>query len=283
MALLFDESAIAHAVARRAKEITFLDEWLLDEIQARLAPLKGSFDNTLWEGKQLLTLPLREGRNPISVSGWEQNVKISNPTLDQSLCYFSDPPAREGLAAIPYDLVISYQQLHYANDVPNELLRLGRLLKPDGMFLACFLGGQSLVELRHILAETEIAVRGGVSPRVHPMIDRADAAALMQAAGFALPVVDSETVELHYSNLFALIRDLRLLGLNNMLTARDNRILPRNYWPQAAARYAVEFVNEQGGITVTLEAIFLSGWRPAANQQIPLARGSVPLGFNSAS
>ena len=274
MALLFNESAIAHAAVRRSKETTFLDEWLLDEIQARLAPLTVNFEKALWDGKvfaNISTVIPALYRDPELL---QENLTSTDQALTQI-------PAQGRIDG--QDLVISYQQLHHTNDVPGALLHLGKMLKPDGMFLTCFLGGQSLVELRHVLAETEIAVRGGVSPRVHPMIDLKDAAGLIQAAGFALPVVDSETVELHYSNLFALIRDLRSLGLSNMLTARDKHVLPREFWPQAAARYAQEFPNGQGGITVTLEAIFLSGWRPAATQQIPLTRGSVPLGFNSTS
>ena len=50
--------------------------------------------------------------------------------------------------------------------VPGMLAQLRRALRPDGLFLAALLGGETLTELRQSLAEAEAEITGGAAPRV---------------------------------------------------------------------------------------------------------------------
>jgi len=136
------------------------------------------------------------------------------------------------------------------------------------------LGGQTLVELRTVLFEAELAVEGGVSPRVSPTVELAAAAALLQRAGFALPVADSETITVTYPDMLALMRDLRGMGETNALAARRRNFWRRATLMRAAALYAERFGDGDGRIPASFEILFLCGWAPHPSQPQPLRRGS---------
>ena len=172
-----------------------------------------------------------------------------------------------------FDLVVSNLILHWADDLPGALIQLRRALRPDGLLLAAMLGGQTLIELRTVLFEAELEEEGGVSPRVSPSIELSDAAALLQRAGFALPVADSETITVSYPDLLALLRDLRGMGETNALVAR-RRCLRRTTLARAALIYAERFGDAEGRIPATFEILFLCGWAPHPAQPQPLPRGS---------
>ena len=172
-----------------------------------------------------------------------------------------------------FDLVASNLALHWTADLPGALVQLRRALRPDGLLLAALFGGQTLVELRTALFEAELAEEGGVSPRVSPSIELADAAALLQRAGFTLPVADSETITVSYPDLLALMRDLRGMGETNALAARRRGGLRRATLARAALIYAERFGNAAGRIPATFEVLFLCGWAPHPSQPQPLRRG----------
>ncbi len=134
-------------------------------------------------------------------------------------------------------------------------------------------GGSTLIELRTVLFEAELAEEGGVSPRVSPAIELGDAAALLQRAGYALPVADSETITVSYPDILALLRDLRGMGETNALTAR-RRFLRRATLARAALIYAERFGDKAGRIPASFEILYLCGWAPHASQPQPLRRGS---------
>jgi NADH dehydrogenase [ubiquinone] 1 alpha subcomplex assembly factor 5 len=173
-----------------------------------------------------------------------------------------------------FDLVASNLVLHWTADLPGALVQLRRALKPDGLLLAALFGGGTLVELRTALFEAELAEEGGVSPRVSPSIELADAAALLQRAGFALPVADSETITVSYPDLLALMRDLRGMGETNALAARRRGGLRRATLARAALIYAERFGDAAGRIPASFEILFLCGWAPHSSQPQPLRRGS---------
>ena len=173
-----------------------------------------------------------------------------------------------------YDLLLSTWELGFINDVPGYLAQIRQVLKPDGWFLAIFYGGESLIELRQALWQADEEILGGVTPRIAPMIDLRDAAGLLQRAGFALPVADYETVTVHYHDMFALMRDLRSAGLNNMLCERRKYFTPKKYFLRAAQIYTEKFGLPDGKIPVTSEIIHLSGWAPSAVQQKPMLPGT---------
>jgi SAM-dependent methyltransferase len=172
------------------------------------------------------------------------------------------------------DLVVSGLALHRANDPVGALVQARLALKPDGLLLGAMLGGQTLHELRACLAEAEIAVEGGLSPRVAPMADLRDIGALLQRAGFAMPVTDIDRVVVDYADPLALMRDLRAMGETNTLAERRRGFTRRETLLRAAALYAESFANPDGRIRATFEIIHFSGWSPGPDQPVPKRPGS---------
>jgi SAM-dependent methyltransferase len=182
----------------------------------------------------------------------------------------------EGLPLEPgsVDLAISTLSFQWVNDLPGLLAQIKRALKPDGLLLATLIGGDTLQELRAVLTEAESDIRGGAAPRVAPFADVRDIGALLQRAGFALPVTDTDRLTVRYDSLFHLMRDLRAMGATNALVARDPRPLTRPILARAATLYAERYADADGRIRATFEVIALSGWSPHESQQKPLKPGS---------
>jgi SAM-dependent methyltransferase len=176
-----------------------------------------------------------------------------------------------------FDLVVSALALHQVNDLPGALVQIRRILKPDGLFLACLAGGRTLFELRAALAAAEAEVEGGASPRIAPFADVRDMGALLQRAGLALPVTDVETIRVRYGDCFALLRDLRAMGATNVLHERRRTPLRRAVLLRAAEYYQENFADADGRIRATFDFIWLSGWAPAAGQPQPLRPGSAKM------
>lgn len=173
-----------------------------------------------------------------------------------------------------FDLVLSGSGLHWVNDLPGALIQLRRALAPDGALLACLPGGATLNELRAVLTEAEIAEQGGASPRVSPFVDIRDAAALLQRAGFSMPVVDSDRVTVTFADPGALLRDVRRTGEANALMERRRTPLRRHTLARAMALYCERFPAPGGRISATFEILTLTGWAPHPDQPKPLAPGS---------
>lgn len=173
-----------------------------------------------------------------------------------------------------HDLVVHALALHWADDPVGQLVQARHALRPDGLFLGLMFGGQTLHELRAALAQAEAEVTGGLSPRVLPMAEIRDLGALLQRAGFALPVADSVTRRVTYRDAFHLMRDLRQMGEGNALAARLRRPTRAAVMLRAAELYAQGFGLPDGRIEATFEIIALTGWAPDASQPQPLRPGS---------
>jgi len=173
-----------------------------------------------------------------------------------------------------YDLVVHAMALHWAQDPIGQLIQCRRALRADGLFLGVSFGGQTLHELRACLGEAEIAVTGGLSPRVAPMGELRDMGGLLQRAGFALPVADALTLNVEYQSAWHLMRELRAMGESNALAARLRKPTRRAVMEQAATLYQDTFATESGRITATFELVFLTGWAPHESQPKPLRPGS---------
>jgi SAM-dependent methyltransferase len=171
-----------------------------------------------------------------------------------------------------FDLVLSAGALHGVNDLPGALSLARRVLRPDGLFLAAFVGGETLSRLRAAFLAAE-AARGGVSPRVAPMVEVRAAGDLLSRAGFALPVADSERLRLRYSSLFGLCADLRAAGETNILAERSRRPLRRDMLGAAAAHFA-EGAEADGKVSEIVDIIYLTAWSPGPGQPQPLKPGS---------
>jgi SAM-dependent methyltransferase len=190
---------------------------------------------------------------------------------------FGETMRADGPGALPpasLDLVLGGLGLHRENDPVGWLVQARLALKPDGLFLGATLGGQTLHELRACLAEAEVAVEGGLSPRVSPMADLRDLGGLLQRAGFAMPVADVDRLVVDYADALALMRDLRALGETNTLADRRRRFTRRETLLRAAALYAQHFARADGRVTATFDIVFLSGWAPGPGQPVAKRPGS---------
>ncbi len=175
------------------------------------------------------------------------------------------------------DLVVSALSLQHVNDLPGALLQIRRALKPDGLFLAALLGGETLTELRQAFTQAEAEIEGGVSPRVAPFADLRDLGALLQRAGFALPVTDVDRVAVRYSDAFALMQDLRRMGATNVLLERRRKPTRRATILRMAEIYSERFSDPDGRLRATFDIVWLSGWSPHESQQKPLTPGSAKM------
>ena len=252
---LFDFSAANRARTRamRLGGDRFLDAAALEGLCERLSAVTRRFERGLWIG-QALPEPIR-------------------PYAREWYC--ADFGADEVLQAqAPFDLAVSLFSLQWINDLPGALIQINRLLRPDGLFLAALMGGATLSELREAFAQGEIQTRGGVSPRVAPFADVRDLGALLQRAGFALPVADVERQTVRYGDFTALVRDLRTHGFTNMLSERSKRPLRRDTLAALLAHYAGHHADADGKLRARFETVYLTGWSPHESQQQPLKPGS---------
>jgi NADH dehydrogenase [ubiquinone] 1 alpha subcomplex assembly factor 5 len=173
-----------------------------------------------------------------------------------------------------FHLILSCLGLHAVNDLPGALAQIRRILKPDGLFLATLFGGETLAELRQAWLEAELSQEGGVSPRVSPFADLRDAAGLLQRAGFALPVADTDRITVSYDDPMRLMIDLRAMGESNVLLERRRRPTRRATLAAVAARYMANFSGTDGRVPATFHLIHLTGWAPHPSQQQPLTPGT---------
>ena len=173
------------------------------------------------------------------------------------------------------DLVVSTLALHWTNDLPGALIQIRLALKPDGLFVGAIFGGATLTEFRQSLMQADSELSGGAGPRISPFADVLDAAALLQRAGFALPVADVDRVQVGYAHPMDLVRDLRAMGETNVLAER--RPLSRRVLARAAELYAERFSRPDGRIVATFEIVTMTGWAPHPDQQQPLRPGSAKM------
>ena len=233
------------------------------EVGVDLAGYRGQLAQSLAAGGQIDRL-VRLERDPAAFGPDRTGAVVG----DEELLPFADGSV---------DLVASALSLHLTNDTPGVFVQIRRALKPDGLFLAALLGGDTLSELRASLLAAEAELHGGASPRVAPFVDLREAGALLQRTGFALPVIDQDRLTVRYDTLFDLMRDLRAMGVTNMLSARSRRPVGRALFLRAAAIYAERFADSDGRLRATFDVIYLSGWRPHDSQQKPLKPGSAAM------
>lgn len=270
---IFDRRLL-RARQRRARMLgpaTFLLDRVAEEMGERLSVVLRRFERAVDLGT-----PSDALRRVLADSGKMATLVSASPsvTADTGL-----PAVRADEEALPFadaslDLVVSALALQFVNDLPGTLIQIRRALKADGLLLAAMIGGESLSELREAFAEAESEVEGGLSPRVAPFADIRDLGALLQRAGFALPVVDSDRLTVRYDNPLALMRDLRAMGATNILIERRRTPLKRATLRRMLEIYARRFADADGRLRATFEIVWLTGWAPHESQQKPLKPGS---------
>lgn len=257
--------------ARLLGPATFLLDRVAEEMGERLAVVLRQFDRAVDLGT-----PTDAMRRVLAASGKVATLVAVSPEIARDGSPLAVAADEEALpfADASLDLVVSALALQFVNDLPGTLIQIRRALKADGLLLAAMIGGDSLSELREAFAEAESEIEGGLSPRVSPFADIRDLGSLLQRAGFALPVIDSDRLTVRYDNPLALMRDLRAMGATNILTERRRTPLRRATLRKMLEIYARRFADADGRLRATFEIVWLTGWGPHESQQKPLKPGS---------
>lgn len=266
---IFDRTLIAarrrRALAERAEGADFLMQRTADDLAGRLSVVERQFG-------QAAILDDETGLVEPAIAATGRAARIEQADFVAT----RESAASEQIALAPesVDLVVSALSLHLVNDTPGILAQIRRALRPDGLFLAAVPGSGTLQELRESLIAAEAELTGGASPRVIPFADVRDYGALLQRAGFALPVADIDKLTVRYDTLFHLMLDLRAMGMTNPLTGRSRIPVGRRFFERAAEIYAERFSDPDGRIRASFAIVNLSGWAPHESQQKPLRPGS---------
>ncbi|ODR99331.1 hypothetical protein AUC68_04975 [Methyloceanibacter methanicus] len=274
--LLFDRRLLRQRRARFADEIEEREVLLAHvarEIAERVEIMLRAFPRALdlgayrgLLGRTIAKLPsVEEVVYAESVLAFARRCPAPAVVCDEDLLPFKDGA---------FNLIVSGLALHRVNDLPGSLIQIRRALAPDGLFMAAALGADALAELRECLLAAEEEVDGGVSPRVAPFGDVRAYGALLQRAGFALPVTDAEEIEVIYPSPRALMQEIRALGGGNVLMARSKKPLSRRTLERAEDLYRARYGTPDGKIVATFQFVFMSGWGPDPSQQKPLKPGS---------
>jgi SAM-dependent methyltransferase len=254
--------------ARMLGPETFLIDRVAEDMADRTAGVLRQFERVVDLGT-----PTDAVRRALTAGGKIKTVVAAAPIARAPDAVIADEEALP-FANGALDLVVSALSLQFVNDLPGTLIQVRRALKPDGLLLAALIGGESLTELREAFAEAESAIEGGISPRIAPFADVRELGALLQRAGFALPVVDSDRLTVRYESALALMRDLRRMGATNVLHERRRIPLKRATLARVADIYAERFADADGRVRATFEIVWLAGWAPHESQQKPLRPGS---------
>jgi SAM-dependent methyltransferase len=276
--MIFDRALIRRRRRRAAAlgPATFLLDRVADDVADRLAAVLRRFDLAVDLGTPGEAVRLGLARlGSVGMIVTAAAVPDYSATRAQTFVVADEEalPFRDATL----DLVVSALALQFVNDLPGVFVQIRRALKPDGLFLAALVGGETLTELRQCFAEAESDVEGGASPRVAPFADLRELGALLQRAGFALPVTDADRLTVRYDSAFGLMHDLRRMGATNALLARRRTPLRRATLMRMAEIYANRFADDDGRVRATFEIVWLSGWAPHPQQQQPLKPGSAKM------
>jgi len=275
--VIFDR-ALIRSRRRRATALgpaTFLLDRAADDLADRLAAVLRRFDLALDLGTP--GEAVREALVRLGSVGAIVKTEAMLPSARRADRYVVADEEALPFGDRTLDLVVSALALQFVNDLPGVLVQIRRALKPDGLFLAALLGGETLTELRQSFVAAEGEVEGGASPHVAPFADLRELGALLQRAGFALPVVDVDRVCVRYDSALALMHDLRRMGATNTLFARRRTPLRRVTLLRMGGIYAQRFADADGRVRATFEIIWLSGWAPHPDQQQPLKPGTATV------
>ncbi len=261
--------------ALRYGEYSFLKQRAAEDIAERLDAINRSFGEVLDVGSHdgCISKALTQSDLPKDRVGNILTCDLSPAFAELTGGVCVDEEALP-FASETFDLAVSALSLHWVNDLPGALIQICHVLKPDGLFIGAVFGGRTLNELRSCLTEAEEEVRGGAAPRVSPFLDMQDGARLLQRAGFAMPVSDTDVVTVRYDNMFRLLADLRGMGETASFADRRAPPLTRTILARATQIYAERVSDPDGRIRATFEIVSMSGWAPSPDQPKPKRPGS---------
>ncbi|MGZ9092793.1 MAG: methyltransferase domain-containing protein, partial [Rhodoplanes sp.] len=197
---VFDRSLLRRRQlrARSLGPATFLLDRVAEDAADRLAAVLRCFDTAIDLGTPGPALRCKLAESARIATLFAISHSADAVALAGGLAIVADEEALP-MRDSSIDLVVSGLSLQTVNDLPGAFVQIRRALKPDGLFLAALLGGETLTELRQSFAAAEAEVEGGVSPRVAPFADVREIGALLQRAGFALPVTDVDRLTVRYA------------------------------------------------------------------------------------
>jgi len=263
-------------MAAAFSDYDFLRQRVIDDLESRLADTPRTFGRGL----------------ELGAAGGELSARLLDAGKAGAMVAADTAPAFSAIAkargleaaeadaenlAFPeagFDLVLAPLTLHWVNDLPGALAQIGRILKPDGLFLGALFAAGTLSELRDVLTEAETELTGGLAPRLSPLPGLRDMAALLQRAGFALPVADRDTVTVRYRDPLRLLTDLKGMGERAAFAPGAARPLPRRVLARALELYSDRHSDADGRVRATFEIVHVSGWAPGPGQPQPLKPGS---------
>ncbi len=153
-----------------------------------------------------------------------------------------------------FGAVVAIGTLDSVNDLPGALVQIRKSLKPGGRFLGAFAGVGSASFLRQMARTVEPTVA-----RVHPQIDVRAAGDLLARAGFSEPVADMDDINVRYSSLSQLLKDVRANGQGNSLQTRS----PLSRSTISAWTRHFENARDEGGkVSETVCPVYLSATAP---------------------
>jgi SAM-dependent methyltransferase len=275
---LFDRDLLRQRRDRHACNLdkyNFLEQRAFDDMCDRVESITRDFDMGLVLGGGPGLADLVRKRPVDSKIGWIGQTDLSENVAQRlNVAAACVDEERLPLAEQSLDLVLAPLNLHWSNDLPGTLVQINHALKPDGFFATAVLGGATLTELRQCLMAAESELAGGAAARVSPFAGTFDMAALLQRAGFALPVADVDRVTVRYDNAFALMADLRGMGETSVLTDRPRTPATKQLFVRMAEIYAERFSDTDGRIRATFEIVHAAGWAPHPDQPKPKRPGS---------
>ncbi|MGH1378255.1 MAG: methyltransferase domain-containing protein [Alphaproteobacteria bacterium] len=269
--IIFDRELIKNKRQRASNSFSehdFLFQWSRNQICERLLDINRHFDTALNIGSRC---PIPSDHKKI---GQISTMDLVDTPITRCTPYIQGNEELLPIANNSMDLVLSNLNLHTVNDLPGTLIQIRNTLKSDGLFMSSIFGGETLHELRKAIADIEISMFGGISPRIFPFADKPQMGDLIQRAGLNLPIIDSEIITVTYDNVFKLLHDIRGMGESNSIIERNKTPLNKEFFMRLAQKYHDNYAEDDGRIVASFEIIFLHGWAPHESQQTPLRPGS---------
>ena len=237
--------------AARAGPELFLHQRVFDDCLERLALVQRRFDRALLIGCPDPVWPDRLAAHAEKVDVADPGPLFAGRSNGAIIIEDGWEPA-----AATYDLVLAIGTLDTVNALPLALRFIRHAMQPDGLFLGAISGGATLPRLRAAMRAADGAT-GAAAPHVHPRIEAAALAPLLEDAGFVRPVVDVERVSVSYRTFDKLIADLRKMGATNVLRSRPR--FSRRAAVQAA-KQAFESNRTDGRTAEVFEILHFAAW-----------------------
>jgi len=158
-----------------------------------------------------------------------------------------------------YDLIINNFDIHFINNVPKFFKIIKKSLKPNGLFIASFIGDENLPELRKSMFCAENEIYKGLSNRLPPTIDIKSSARLLANAGFKNSIADLEKITIDYESPLNLLKDIKYSGQGNIMNTRSRKFFTKKLFKKLLEEYQKLYNPQSKSFPATFSIITLSG------------------------